>query len=458
MDLFYFPRRGGAQALAKGREMLEAFVGLSGHPALACMDSPRDAQLFREALGPRGDIRVTHSLEGAEELARDGAAAAAVRRWLDPVPWNAYAAVEPLGAALADVVLAKALVFERLLRGGGVRFVHFGDSMAFRCLGALVLERCAAHHGTPFFMAYSTALKGRDMVYDNLLHVPGREFVRHYAEARAQGLPPGRRAEVERYVARYRAFQDGAQKEHFRSKAGRSRAGVSLRQLLRDCRAGLARAGLRRRYGRAVNAPVSGPYFLLVLNKSHNWLTNYALPFWEDVEHLARSAWMALPPGHSLVVKDHPLTAFPDPGRAGLYRMARDLPGFAYHSGGGDTWALVDGAAGVLFNCSSAGVEALVRGKHVVAFGGGAVFFDFPDAPVHKVLGPGELPGALRACVEREPDAAGIMAYLDAMLHWSGSALGPGARDEVGLAHGDGYPARLGAYIHSILQAKGIVS
>jgi hypothetical protein len=118
----------------------------------------------------------------------------------------------------------------------------------------------------------------------------------------------------------------------------------------------------------------------------------------------------------------------------------------------------VDGAAGVLFNCSSAGVEALVRGKHVVAFGGGAVFFDFPDAPVHKVLGPGELPGALRACVEREPDAAGIMAYLDAMLHWSGSALGPGARDEVGLAHGDGYPARLGAYIHSILQAKGIVS
>lgn len=296
------------------------------------------------------------------------------------------------------------------------------------------------------------------MLYDNLCRTPSKEFIRYYLDRVNNSLGPSRYKEVLDYKLNYKNFLNEKLSRYFKEKRYKNNTVFNLRdsglEYLLICKNLMK----KKKFINSINKPVDSPFFLLLLNKTNNWQTQFAMPFWDDIDNIAHWVWKALPAGYSLVVKEHPQVSFPSDDRLGIYELSHKLPGFNYIDGTRDTWDLVNRSAGVVFNCSTSGVESICFGKNLVALGGGAVHFDFECSPVHKVYSPDEIAGALLKCLKFEPNENQILAYIDAMLEWSDESVVSNNSGDIDLPLDDDYPKRLGIYLYNSLIKKGLIN
>lgn len=160
------------------------------------------------------------------------------------------------------------------------------------------------------------------------------------------------------------------------------------------------RTGLRLSFlqGEPDLAPLPKPYVLLPLEIHDGYSALMYSPLVRDIETLVRECLTVLPPGHTLVVKEHPT----DRGRystVSIKRVLQEAGGIFLT--GGSMPKLLQEAASVVTICSTVGLEALTYYKPVVVlgeaiFGGRGATFDVDSLD--------QLPGKLAEAVAGQVD------------------------------------------------------
>lgn len=153
---------------------------------------------------------------------------------------------------------------------------------------------------------------------------------------------------------------------------------------------------------------------------------------WLMVESLAAS----LPAGWVLRVKEHPST-FTGQYRRGyrspaFFANLATLPSVELVEPLHDTYALVDEASAVATITGTVGVQAIIRGRPVLAFGTAS----YRDAPgVHAVMALSSVPDAVRAILDSTvaaPTAKDVRDYLQGCVHRTVGPSGPANTLELG--------------------------
>lgn len=123
----------------------------------------------------------------------------------------------------------------------------------------------------------------------------------------------------------------------------------------------------RRRARRLYGEVPDGPFFYFPLHVADDYKLKRLLPHLADQLEVVRAVAAALPPGHRLVVKEHPMSIGRNPVE--MLRAVRDMPAVSLVEPHTSSHRLIDEAAGVVVISSTVGLEAILHGTPVVTLG-----------------------------------------------------------------------------------------
>ena len=480
MIVLYFPKP-QHKSIEYSRFFVDEFLKATDEDIGVFFESTEDVFAFEREVTWERNIEIVDLEKAIKEIRVSQAKLRKICEKYSYINFNKYFFIEEHNiSADFEVFVVKMLVFcEKYFIEREINFIHFGINQAFRSLGIAVLDEFRKTKGVPLFMVWNSTLKGRHFCYDNLAHQP-YSISDEYSKLISKPLAKNVIAVVDKYIGAYEDFYREIYNRHLyrlekwgssvlrpmtkdsqlikppKAKGNSKSLWHTLRSYVNRGKA--AEFYCRIQYQKYVDKyDRSRPYVLLLLNKGNSWRTKSALPYFNDISALAKAIWMSLPLGYSLVVKDHPLSPFPAPKRAGLYDLAKKCPNVFCLTQKFNTRKLVKKAEMVLFTCSTSGVEALMNFKHAIVFGERPVFFDFPDAPVEKVRSFEDLPAAIHRCLTTAPPREKIYAYFYTLLKKSDNFNGDKDINSINFVKDEAYFRGLAHYVVEQAQENGLL-
>lgn len=462
MFLFFFPKQATERTAEFCLIFLKQFYALAETPSGVLVESEFDYNYFEERLDGNKNIRIWNLLSELQQQRLSQSNKKRILNEYGNFNFNKLFFIkgkaEIQGSAFEDAVFKYILFYEQLTTKHQIKGIHFGINQAFRSLGGSILYEYARLNDIPFFMVFNTPMKGRHYLYDNYYLNP-KSIENEYLDKLNNGISPEAVGNVEDYFEAYKKFKADIHGKRFEQKhASKKKERIKLRMIPTNILQNAFTHFCNIRYKKVKNPKTDGkPYVLLLLNKTNNWLSNYALPYFGDISNLVRSIWLSIPPGFNLIIKDHPLNAFPNKHRINLYEFARQVPNIYYFTDSIGTYELVDSAKVVLYNCSTSGVESLMQFKHVVTFGKNPIFFDFKSPPIQNVTNMEDLPAIIKKCIEETPPKDKIYAYFQTLLEHSENYHGDPEVCRIDFTQDHRYFRKMAQYLYKNMEKKEVI-
>ena len=405
--LFYLNKQNNQDGIKKFTEFLLGFSVHTNMNILILCESGIDNEMLTNTLSEFKNKKIINIYEGSD----DGAS---VDHKDIELSFNNYLYnVEPgRFKDIREVQLQEKLLrkhFNSILTKYGVEFVHFGFNYGvFRSVGIVILQQILHEKGIPLYMVFSTPIKGRYTVYEDI-YFKNNKFENEYNHLIQKGFCVKTLQKLDHYFKTYVEFKKAV---HIPLMLKRQK--YKLRQFLSVFLLYFYKIIIGRSNGtiRSTIRNPERPYILYLLSKANHWYSSYANPELLDRQNIIRNLWLNLPYGYDLVVKSHPHVSLDEDMEKIIFR----LPACFLYYDAPSTDELVRDAEIIVNSGSTAGVEALMQKNHVIELGKKPPYFNFKNPPVKKVEHLSDLKEAIKECLNEAPPEDKINAYFIALL------------------------------------------